>query len=403
MLSRTARALLADAPAIAGVHFRAEACSYHPDLCPDGYLNLGTAENRLVWELLAERLAGRPPLAERHSRYAPLHGTEELRHRVSGLLSRLTGQPLDAEQLVVVSGASAALDAVASALCDPGDAIVVPAPYYGPFDSDLAGRSGAELLPARTDTGTGLPEAVDRALERARRTGATVRAVALTSPCNPTGEVYPAETLEELLAVAAAHRVEVIADEVYAGTVFGRTAFASLAGRPGVHQVWGFAKDFGLPGLKVATVHTTDPELASAVRAFAHFAPVATDTQAMLSWLLSDVLWTDAFLAENRRRLAASYSAAAGLLDAHGIPYAPAGAGLSIWADLEPWLPTGDWGGERVLWQRLFERARISLTPGEVFHAARPGRFRLCHSLDPAVVKEALTRLAEHLGEPHRL
>ncbi|MFG2818663.1 aminotransferase class I/II-fold pyridoxal phosphate-dependent enzyme [Kitasatospora sp. NPDC048365] len=400
MVSRIAQALLAESPAIAEAHFRAEACPYHPDLCPDGYLNLGTAENRLVWDLLAERLESRPPLHERDTRYAPLHGTAELRHRIAGLLSRLTGTPLEADGLAVVAGASAALDAVAAALCDPGDVIVVPAPYYGAFDTDLAGRSGARLVPAVTDGGEGLPQAVDRALERARRSGAAVRAVALSSPCNPTGEVYSAETLEQLLAVARAHGADVIADEIYAGSVFGPTAFTTLAGRPGVHQVWGFAKDFGLPGLKVGVLHSSDPEVVAAVRALAYFAPVATDTQALLAWLLSDVAWTDAFLAENRRRLAASYTAAAGLLDAHGIPYAPAGAGFSIWADLEPWLPTGDRGGERVLWRRLFERARVSLTPGEVFHASRPGRFRLCHTLDPAVVKEALTRLAEHLGEP---
>ena len=47
----------------------------------------------------------------------------------------------------MVSGATAALDIIATALCDPGEAIAVPVPYYGALDTDLTGRSGAMLLP----------------------------------------------------------------------------------------------------------------------------------------------------------------------------------------------------------------------------------------------------------------
>ncbi|WP_354638643.1 aminotransferase class I/II-fold pyridoxal phosphate-dependent enzyme [Kitasatospora camelliae] len=400
MISRTAAALLAGSPAIADAHFRAEAHPYHPELRPDGYVNLGTAENRLVWDLLAERIADRPPTTEQQTRYAPLHGTDELRDRIAGLLTRLLGAPVKGDQLVVVSGATSALDAVASSLCDPGDAIVVPAPYYGAFDTDLAGRSGAVLLPTPYAEPQALPEAVEDAVGRARRDGLRVRAVALSSPCNPTGRVYPAAVLDRLLEVAARHGVEVIADEVYAGSVFGAEPFASLAGRPGVHLVWGFAKDFGLPGLKAGVLHSTDPQVLAAARAFAYFAPVATDTQALLAWLLGDPDWVDGFLAEHRRRLGASYRAAAGLLDAAGIPHLPAQAGFSLWADLAAWLPAEDFAGERALWQDLLDRTRVSVLPGEVFHADRPGRFRICHTADPATVRTALTRLGAHLTTP---
>ncbi|MFJ5305303.1 aminotransferase class I/II-fold pyridoxal phosphate-dependent enzyme [Streptomyces sp. NPDC088350] len=402
-VSRQAARLVDGSPAIAEAHFRAEASPYHPRLRPDGWLNLGTAENRLVQDLHT----GPPPrpLTARDTRYAPLYGTPDLRAHIARHLTDLGDRPVDPEDLVVVAGATAALDVVATALCDPGEAIVVPTPCYGAFATDLGGRSGARLLPAPPDAedGHGLSvRAVDRTLAEARRDGVDVRAVALASPANPTGEVHPPARLRELAEVAAHHGVDVVADEIYAGSVFGPRPFTSmraLAGHARVHTVWGFAKDFGLPGFKAGVLHTTDPEIRAAARALAYFAPVSTHTQAHLTDLLADPARVHAFLAENRRRLGASYARAAALLDAFGIPYAPAQAGCSVWADLGGWLPRPGFAGERALWREILDRTRVSILPGEAFHAPRPGWFRVCHSLDAALVEEALTRLGRLLTE----
>ncbi|MEU9116750.1 aminotransferase class I/II-fold pyridoxal phosphate-dependent enzyme [Streptomyces sp. NPDC048483] len=408
MVSRQAARLVAGSPAIAEAHFRAEAHPYHPELRPDGYLNLGTAENRLLWDLLADRVTRRRPLTETDTRYAPLYGTPALRERIAFLLSRVCRYTVAADDLVVVSGATAALDVIASALCDPGDAIVVPAPYYGAFDTDLAGRSGALLLPAQGAAGDGFrptAAAIDRAVTRAHRDGITVRAVALASPANPTGTVYPAETLREVAGAAADHGVDIIADEIYANSAFGPEPFTSLlvpAANPArsdrTHVVWGFAKDFGLPGLKVGVLHTPDPTVRAAARALAYFAPVSTDTQALLTELLDDTGWVDRVLAENRRRLAASYQGTARLLDELSIPYVPAQAGCSLWADLGAWLPSPDAVGERALWRAVLDSTRVSIMPGEAFHSPEPGWFRICHTLDPLLVREALMRLGDFLA-----
>ncbi|MFJ9244464.1 aminotransferase class I/II-fold pyridoxal phosphate-dependent enzyme [Streptomyces sp. NPDC101776] len=402
-ISRQAARLVSGSPAIAEAHFRAEALPYHPSLRPDGWLNLGTAENRLVQDLHGELPP--PPLTARETRYAPLYGTPELREHIARHLSSTGGRAVDPEDLVAVAGATAALDVVATALCDPGEAIVVPAPCYGALDTDLGGRSGARLLLAPPDVadGHGLSVAsVDRTLAEARRDGVDVRAVALASPANPTGAVHPAAELRELAVVAAHHGVDVVADEIYAGSVFGPLPFTGLrtvAADPArVHTVWGFAKDFGLPGLKAGVLHTTDPEIRDAARALAYFAPVSTHTQAHLTRLLADPARVHAFLAENRRRLGTSYTRAAALLDGHGIPYAPAQAGCSVWADLAAWLPRPGFAGERALWQEILDRTHVSILPGEAFHAPRPGWFRICHSLDAALVEEALARLGRLLN-----
>lgn len=407
MVSQQAGRLVSGGPAIANAHFVAESRPYHPTLRPDGYLNLGSGENRLVWDLLADRVAGRRPLQDTDTHYAPLYGTPELRERIADLLTPVCGHTVDPEDLVVVGGATAALDVIASALCDPGEAIVVPAPYYSGFDVNLAGRSGARLLPAPSSASDGfrLPvSTVDRVLTEARRNGVTVRAVAVSTPSNPAGQVYPAKDLRELAQVAADHDVDVIADEVYAHSVFGPEPFTSMltpavnaASAARTHMVWGFAKDFGLAGFKVGVLHTTDPEVRAAARALAYFAPTATDTQALLAELLSDSEWVRCFLAEGRGRLAGSYERVTGLLGKFGIPYLPSQAGCSLWVDLSAWLPTPDFAGEQALWRTILDDARVSIVPGRAFHSPEPGWFRVCHTLEPALVREAVTRLSELL------
>src|SRR5215207_6035307 len=182
MVSHQAARLVAGSPAIADAHFRAEREPYHPRHRPDGYLNLGTAENRLVWDLLEARIEASRPLSAADVRYAPLHGTAALREAVAGYVARRWHVPADAEDLVLVSGATAALDIVATVLCDPGEAIVLPAPYYGAFDVDLAGRSGARLVAAPTGSAEQFQlsaDAVAAAVDRARHAGTAVRAIAL--------------------------------------------------------------------------------------------------------------------------------------------------------------------------------------------------------------------------------
>jgi aspartate/methionine/tyrosine aminotransferase len=393
MTSRAARLLAGDEPAIAAAHFKVEADRYGPGN-PDGYVNLGTADNRLVWDLLAPRLTMPPRQADVH--YGLLYGTPELRTVVARLLAPVW-PGVDAEDLVVVSGATAALDILATTLCDPGEAILVPAPYYAAFDTDLTARSGARLLPVdmSPDNGFALdPGRIDRALTEAGRDGVVVRAIAVTSPSNPVGHVHSPAVLKDLVNVATAHSVDVIADEIYAHSTFGAD-FASMVGEQTVHAVWGLAKDFGLSGLKVGVLHTRDPRVRAAARALAYFAPVSTHTQALVAHLLSDHDWVTTFLAEGRRRLRASAVATMDLLTANDIGYVEPAGGFSLWVDLRDHL--GD-AGEHALWQRILRDGRVNILPGGVFAAPEPGWFRLCHATDADAVETGIARLAKVLA-----
>ncbi|QFZ17892.1 aminotransferase class I/II-fold pyridoxal phosphate-dependent enzyme [Saccharothrix syringae] len=408
MVSRTAARLADDVPVIAAAHFAAEADRFHPEENPRGYVNLGTAENRLGWDLLEPLLTGTRRRRPEHAHYGLPHGTPELREAVARLLGGPWRTAVDPEDLVVTAGATAALDIAATTACDPGDVILVPAPYYSAFDTDLTGRSGARLVPVPTDPGAGFaldPDAVERALAGLRRDGATVRAVAITSPTNPQGTTHPPAVLRDLLRLAAAHDLDVISDEVYAHSVFGPEPFTGvldpdvLGGVPEfdpdrLHVVWGFAKDFGLSGLKVGVLRTSGAPRAAA-RALAYFATVSTDTQALLADLLADRDGVARLLAENRRRLLRSYTHTTARLTEHGIGYLPATAGFSIWLDLRDRLAEPTFTAERRLWRHVLDQGRVNVLPGGAFASPEPGWFRLCHAVDAALVATGVARVAE--------
>jgi aspartate/methionine/tyrosine aminotransferase len=132
----------------------------------------------------------------------------------------------------------------------------------------------------------------------------------------------------------------------------------------------------------------------AAARELAYFAPVSSDTQALLQWLLEDTGWTGELLRQSRIRLQHSYAHAAGRLRAHGIAHLPAGAGFSIWTDLRPALAEASFAAEEKLRADLFASARVNVLPGGVFGSPEPGWFRICHPTDPATVTEAIGRIA---------
>jgi aspartate/methionine/tyrosine aminotransferase len=392
-------------------HFEAVTDPYHPENNPAGYVNFGTAENQLVWDLIEPVVMAPRPMVASDVNYHHLYGMVSLRAVVAEFLGRTHGASLDPEDLVIVSGASSALDILAYSLCEPGDGILVPTPYYNGLDTDFGGRAAARIIPVASSSVDGFAlhvDALEAALRDARRDGVRVRAVALISPNNPLGQVYPADTITQVSEFAARHDLALIADEIYGCSVFGENGFRSALTLPAdvippeqVHTVWGFAKDFALSGLKVGVLHTRHPEVRAAARELAYMSPVSTDTQVLLRRLLSDQAWTDSFLKENRHRLAESYQAAGTALGREGIPYLAADAGLFVWIDLRQWLTEPTVDAEHALWRTIFDQARVSISPGSIFQCAEPGWFRLCHPVDKADLQEGITRISAALrGKP---
>ena len=246
------------------------------------------------------------------------------------------------EHLVLGNGCGSLLEMWAHCIADRGDAVLVPAPYYGGFDVDLGKRAGVAIAPCPLGgpaDGWALTEdALEAGLAAWRRRqpgggggggggGGAVRGLLLTNPHNPLGLAHSADALRAALRWAKRHRLHVLVDEIYLLSLFddeARAAFtpalalesrsAGAGGADGegeedvidwerVHVLWGFAKDFGASGFRVGVLATYNDELRAALSQLAYFHLVPAPTQRSLSALLSDRPWVARFVASNQAAL----------------------------------------------------------------------------------------------------
>jgi alanine-synthesizing transaminase len=155
-------------------------------------------------------------LKESFTGYAHSKGLPEAREAVAAYATAL-GASTTPDEVIITAGASEAADLTLTALLNPGDEVLLPAPGY-PLYPAILSKLGGEARYYRLDEKQGWQPSVEevRSLIRER-----TRALVLINPNNPTGSVTPDETTRALLEVAAEHNLLVIADEVYRELCFG--------------------------------------------------------------------------------------------------------------------------------------------------------------------------------------
>ena len=212
------------------------------------------------------KLAAIRAIAEgRGNQYPPAHGLPELREAIAVHQQRFYGLDVDpATEVVVATGASEAIAASLLALVEPGDEVVMFAPWFDLYAAatSLAGARRVEVPLAgplfRPD-----PVALERAVT------ARTRVLLLNSPHNPTGSVFTRAEQEQLAAIARRHDLVVVSDEAYEHLVFDGSAHVPFATLPGMAErtvtVGSAGKSLSMTGWKVGWA-TGPPDLVAAVR-----------------------------------------------------------------------------------------------------------------------------------------
>lgn len=412
-LSDRGRALQSLVPPSLACAYAARADNYDAATNPSGVIDLSIAENRLSIPALLARLEKIPPPPPAWLLYDASHGSPAFLSALANFFSRRFFPPnseAPAQSFLATSGAGAALDLLATALCDPGDIVLLPSPSYGGFSRDLCVRAGATLLAVPMGDSNRVTAAAVEAfwgtLQQSRR--ALVRVMLITSPHNPTGEVLRASEVQALVAWTRKRGIHAIFDEAYACSVYSQRAkFVSVArvlgGNLGndIHIVWTFSKDFCWSGARAGVIYTQNPALLTALKpALTYLAGVSRQTQWSLTQLLEDTDWVDNFIAENKSVLHRVSSNVKCLLDQNGIPYFPSEAGLFLWIDLRRWLADASMAGEMKLWRSLVDE-KVLLTPGNECFGIVPGFFRMCFAaVNEAAFEVALARLTRTALRP---
>jgi len=187
--------------------------------------------------------------------YTPWTGIPELRRAIAAKLAQDNGITVDPDSdVLVTTGTQEALQVVCQALLDPGDEILVSAPYYDEYRRDAL-MAGARLVsvPSRQPDNF----AIDVDALAARITERT-KAVIVISPSNPTGTVQSRAVLERVAALAAERNLVVIADELYEKYVYEGHRHHSIAAMPGMFArtvtINGFSKAFAMTGFRIGYI-----------------------------------------------------------------------------------------------------------------------------------------------------
>lgn len=305
--------------------------------------------------------------------YMPNAGLPEFRAGLAAKLSREQGVPLEARHVIATVGAAGALVALFRAILEPGDEILVPAPYFVEYGF-YCGHFGGRLVPVPM---RGPDFALDPEALLAAVTPRT-RAILLNSPNNPTGAIYPEAALRRLADAVDALNADrdrplfLLSDEPYRVFAFdGAVVPPFLRLSPWAIVLGSFSKSLSLAGERIGYV-AVNPALDGADALLA----AVTLTNRTLGYVNAPILGQRLALAlldecVDLAPYAARRRAMADMLTAAGVRFAmPQGAFYFF-----PEAPGGD---DLAFCQRLLEGGVIAV-PGRGF--GMPGHIRLCSAV----------------------
>ncbi len=330
-------------------------------------------------------------------RYSPAAGLPPLRAAVAAATEAHSGLAVEPSQVMITNGGKQAVYMAFQALLDPGDEVLLPAPYWVTYPEAI-GLAGGVTVAVPTSDRDGFQVTVAQ-LEAA----ATDRTKALifVSPSNPTGAVYSTERMAEIGRWAADRGIWVLTDEIYEYLVYGETGFHSLpvvapeiADRTIV--VNGVAKTYAMTGWRVGWLIAPQDVASAAIRLQSHISSnVANVSQrAALAAVEGPMDAVDAMReAFNRRRLTMMRL----LGEVPGVSCLEPGGAFYAFPNLTGLLGR-DLGGRSAdttmeLAALLLDEINIAIVPGEAFGA--PGYARLSFALADEDLEEGLTRLID--------
>jgi len=336
----------------------------------------------------------------RNHRYTPAGGLPELRAAIAAKTSRDSGYEVDPSQVLVTNGGKHAVYNAFATLLDPGDEVLLPAPYWTTYPEPIA-LTGAVPVVLRTDERTGFRVTVDQ-LEAAvtERT----KALVFVSPSNPTGAVYPPEEVEAIGRWAVEHGIWVLTDEIYEHLTFGQSTFTSMpAVVPDLAErcvvLNGVAKTYAMTGWRVGWLIGPLDVVKAATNLQSH----ATSNVANVSQMaaLAAVSGPLKAVHEMRNAFARRAQTAYQLLDGlAGVTCIEPQGAFYAFPNLTGLLGR-DIGGRSAastveLAAVLLDEAKVAIVPGEAFGA--PGYARVSFALGDDDLAEGLGRIAALVG-----
>ena len=344
------------------------------------------------------KMAAVKAICDNQTRYTPAAGILPLRKAICGWMKKEYGVDYQPSQICVTSGAKHNVFVALQAICNPGDEVILPAPYWVSYEEAIK-MTGA--VPAIVETTEATRFKLNAEMLEKAITPNT-KAVILTNPSNPTGMLYSREELVSLAEVILRHDLYVISDEIYDQLVYEGefTCFATLSEEMYQRTITinGASKSFAMTGWRIGFAAANE-EISKAMSNYLSHStgcPSSVSQYAALEAystnedLLSKM---QKAYAERRRYFLDRIAAMPGVscLEPDGAFY--------IFMNVKALLGTTIQGVEinssNDFAKALLEKGLVAVVPGEAFGA--PGYVRWSYATSMENIKEGLDRLEKFL------
>jgi aspartate aminotransferase len=337
----------------------------------------------------------------KYHHYTPVPGLPELRAAVAAKTMRDSGYAVEAGQVLITNGGKQAVYNAFAALLDPGDEVLLIAPYWTTYPESikLAGGVPIEVV---TDEASGYLATVEQ-LDAACTDRTT--ALLFVSPSNPTGAVYPPDAVAAIGRWAAERGLWVITDEIYEHLVYGGAEHVSIATAAPelgdrVIVVNGVAKTYAMTGWRVGWLIGPPDVVKAATNLQSHATSnVNNVAQAAALAAVSGDLSAAAMMREafdrRRRTIVGLLGDIPGVVcpEPRGAFYAyPSVKGL-LGKPLRGRISTTS----AELAAVILDEAEVAVVPGEAF--GTPGYLRLSYALSDADLAEGIGRIAKLVAD----
>jgi aspartate/methionine/tyrosine aminotransferase len=337
----------------------------------------------------------------KNHRYTPTPGLPELRAAIAAKTARDSSYSIDASQVVVTNGGKQAVYEAFACLLDPGDEVLLPAPYWTTYPEaiKLAGGVPVEVM---TDETTGYLATVEQ-LEAARTPN--TKALLYCSPSNPSGGVYPPDQVEAIGRWAVENGIWVVADEIYEHLVYDDlTALSMPVAVPELADTClvlnGVAKTYAMTGWRVGWLIGPLDVVKAATNLQSHATSnVSNVAQVAALAAVSGDLTAVAEMREAFDRRRKTIVRMLSEIDGVVIPE-PKGAFYaypSVKALLDRPLRGRTPQSTAELAALILDEVDVAVVPGEAF--GTPGYLRLSYAMGDDDIVEGISRLQKLFGE----
>jgi aspartate aminotransferase len=357
------------------------------DAAPQGSINLGLGEpDFLTPEVI--RGEARRVIQEERLGYTPNAGLPALRQKIAAYHSDGAKQAMAADSVCVTNGAEEALFAVMMALLNPGDEAALPDPGFSAY-ATIAEIAGAKVVPFAMPAAKGFQfdrDNFDKAIT------AKTRLALIVSPSNPTSRVIARDDLQFIADRLRSSDVYVIADEIYRELYFDERPASLSEFYDKTIIVSGLSKMMSMTGWRLGWA-VANPEVIQYVTVMHQYisscASAVSQKAGLAAFTDEGRDATGAMRQELRHRRDVMAQAIEREL---GLPYISGEGGFYIMLDVS------QFGAAEEVAMRLLEEKVITV-PGDAFGAEGRGYLRLSFSIEPALIEEAIKRIARGLKQ----